>query len=330
MINQTVLLSFIIPIYNVEKYLEECFNSISSQVDFSCEIILVDDGATDSSGAIADRLKLDCKTTTVKVVHKKNGGLASARNAGLDVAEGKYVAFVDSDDRLANSLSEVVACVKEREFDLCFMQGEKFFLDGSRQDMGDEIFAENIDGKSREEIFKFLSTRVKFAGSSCTKIFSKKFLDENNLRFPDDKRLSEDLGFVRDAILKSQKYMALDCPYYEYRQGRADSITHDKAIKRFDGVLRFVEESVTLLADNKKPKDYFSKCFLNFVSYEYTILMYLSAQLNKKDFESLKNKLKGYKWTLKYGKGKKTKIIRLLTYIMPIKWVCKIIKFVKK
>jgi hypothetical protein len=95
-------------------------------------------------------------------------------------------------------------------------------------------------------------------------------------------------------------------------------------------VLKFVEESVALLADNKKPKDYFSKCFLNFVSYEYTILMYLSAQLNKKDFESLKNKLKGYKWTLKYGKGKKTKIIRLLTYIMPIKWVCKIIKFVKK
>ncbi len=85
-------ISFILPVYNVENYLKESFYSIYSQTDERCEIILIDDGSTDSSSAIVDELgRLD----NVKIMHKKNGGLSSARNAGLSIADGKYVAFVD-------------------------------------------------------------------------------------------------------------------------------------------------------------------------------------------------------------------------------------------
>ena len=90
---EEVLLSIIVPVYNVEKYLKECVDSLLHQTLSQYEVILVDDGSTDSSGKICDRYA--SKDTRIKVVHKKNGGLSSARNAGLDVAKGRYIGFVE-------------------------------------------------------------------------------------------------------------------------------------------------------------------------------------------------------------------------------------------
>ena len=325
----SILISFVLPIYNVEKYLEECFNSIAIQVDHSCEIILVDDGSTDTSGSMCDTLKAGCDRTNVNVIHKQNGGLASARNAGLNASKGKYVIFVDADDRIANELSSIIEKVKNAHFDLCFMQGIKFYPNGKVEDIGDGIKAENVNGKTKDEVFKFLSFCAKFPGSSCTKIYSKSFLDEFNLHFPDG-RMSEDLFFVRDTLLCSKKLMALDNPFYQYRQGRMDSITHEKAIKRYNALKIFVQESVEKLSKNKIPNDFIAECFFSFIAYEYSIMMYLAAQTSKEEFTKIKPSLKEFKWTLKYAKSKKVKIIYLLSKILPLKAVCKIIKMIKK
>ncbi len=89
-------ISIIVPVYNVEKYLKECIESILSQTYKNIEIILIDDGSTDNSGKICDEyLKKDSR---VKVIHKENGGLSDARNTGIEIASGKYIGFVDSDD----------------------------------------------------------------------------------------------------------------------------------------------------------------------------------------------------------------------------------------
>ena len=93
-----IMLSVIIPVYNVEKYLRKCVDSILLQDFANMEVILVDDGSPDNSGAICDEYAE--KDARVKVIHKENGGVSSARNTGLDVAQGKYIAFVDSDDYL--------------------------------------------------------------------------------------------------------------------------------------------------------------------------------------------------------------------------------------
>ena len=95
------LISFIIPVYNTEKYLEECINSILDQINDKCEIILIDDGSTDNSGLICDSYA--AINHEIKVVHQENRGLAAARNIGLDHANGEYIAFVDSDDYLDSS-----------------------------------------------------------------------------------------------------------------------------------------------------------------------------------------------------------------------------------
>lgn len=90
------LITIIVPVYNVEKYLDKCVETITKQTYKKLEIILVDDGSTDSSGKKCDEWKnIDDR---IIVIHKKNGGLSSARNAGIDIAKGKYISFVDSDD----------------------------------------------------------------------------------------------------------------------------------------------------------------------------------------------------------------------------------------
>jgi glycosyltransferase EpsJ len=101
------VISVIIPIYNVEKYLSKCIDSVLNQSYAHCEIILVDDGSTDRSGEIADQYK-SMFPEKITVVHQENGGLGSARNTGLKRATGKYVLFLDSDDWLERSPSRIV------------------------------------------------------------------------------------------------------------------------------------------------------------------------------------------------------------------------------
>lgn len=100
------LISVIIPIYNVEKYLDKCIETVINQTYSNLEIILVDDGSTDLSGKKCDEWKK--KDKRIIVVHKENGGLSSARNAGIDIATGKYISFIDSDDFVESQIFEVL------------------------------------------------------------------------------------------------------------------------------------------------------------------------------------------------------------------------------
>ena len=90
------LISVIVPVYNVERYLEKCIESICHQTFSNMEIILVDDGATDNSGFVCDEWAL--RDSRIRVIHKENGGLSDARNAGIEIASGSWLAFIDSDD----------------------------------------------------------------------------------------------------------------------------------------------------------------------------------------------------------------------------------------
>ena len=122
-------ISIIVPIYNVERYLMECIDSIRNQTLTDIEIILVDDGSPDNSGAICDDCAL--KDDRIKVIHKKNGGLSSARNAGLKVAIGEYIGFVDSDDWVDGEMYEFLyknAVEKHAEIAACNIA--KMGLDG--------------------------------------------------------------------------------------------------------------------------------------------------------------------------------------------------------
>ena len=108
-VNKNDLISIIVPVYNMEQYMERCVNSIINQTYHNLEIILVDDGSTDHSPAMCDEYAL--RDGRIKVVHKPNGGLSDARNAGLTVASGNYIGYVDSDDWIEPQMYEKMYAV---------------------------------------------------------------------------------------------------------------------------------------------------------------------------------------------------------------------------
>ena len=118
------LISVIVPIYKVEAYLERCIGSIVNQTYQNLEIILVDDGSPDSCPDICDAWKE--KDDRIKVIHKKNGGLSDARNAGMQIMAGTYISYIDSDDWVANDMYEkMMYAIKKNDADICECQFEK-------------------------------------------------------------------------------------------------------------------------------------------------------------------------------------------------------------
>ena len=324
-----LLLSFILPVYNVEAYLQECVDSILQQITPECEIILVDDGATDSSGKICDgyAAQWDC----VKVIHKENGGLSSARNAGLPAAGGAYITFVDSDDRIApGSVAKLLDWIRSNRADLCFLQAEKFFPDGSRVDLGEQIESAALRGQDRTNAIAYLSSRPKYPGSAWAKLYRREFLVENELHFPFDRRYSEDLGFIRDCMLCAESFDAIDAPYYEYRQNRQGSITNRVTSKNFFDLFRFVTESTERLTQNKVPKDDVSRYLMRFVGYEYSVLLYLYRSIPEQDRKKALEKLKEYQWVLGFASGAKVRLVSGCCRLLGIAFTSRLLERYRK
>jgi glycosyltransferase involved in cell wall biosynthesis len=317
-------LSIIIPIYKTEIYLEECVNCILSQTSQDIEIILVDDGSPDHCPQICDEFaKSDAR---VKVIHKQNGGLSSARNAGMTVANGKYVSFIDSDDLIyPDSITEILSWICNSDADICFLKAEKFYPDGTRQDLNESIEREPLRDRSREEAMRYLISRPKYPGSAWGKLYKRKFLIENNLHFPYDRRYSEDLGFLRDCFFCAESFDALEIPFYRYRQNRQGSITSKVTAKNFNDLFLFISESVARI-DEKSSTDPVVKSFLRFVAYEYLVLLFLYTRLPSEEKKEALLKLKQFAWTLSYSTGKKEKAAGLFCRVFGVRFTAFIIK----
>lgn len=320
-----ILLSVVIPVYKVEKFLNECVSSIVQEKRELLEIILVDDGSPDNCPKMCDEWAK--KDKRIKVIHKENSGPSKARNKGVGIASGKYITFVDSDDIISDgAMTKVVDyLISCEDFDLCFMNINKFFDKGKILKNSDNITHKIIRNKTKSQVAKYLSTRDKFPGSPCSKIYLKSFLIKNNIIFPQDGRLVEDLGFVLDCIIKAERYDSLDFDYYMYRQQINETRSNKISEKLIAGMELFIRESIEKLCINKKPKDILSKYYLSFVAYEFQILMYFYYKIGKRNTEFLKVN----KWLLKFSNSKRGKIINLLANLVGLDLTSKIIVKIK-
>lgn len=318
-------LSVIIPIYKTEEFLTECVDSILDKADEDVEVVLVDDGSPDGCPEICDRYA--DRDPRVRVVHKENGGLSSARNAGLAVAKGRYVTFVDSDDQIfPDSLPEILTWIRTAGADMCFLRACKLFADGTMRDLGENIDGSQLRAKSREEAIRHLASRSKYPGSAWAKVFRRDFLIENNLHFPYDRRYSEDLGFIRDCVLRAESFDALDVPYYQYRQGRTGSITQQIKAKNFNDLLQFITESAEKLTENRKAKDPVNGLIMSFVAYEYSILLYGYTRIPKEDKKAALAAMKPYAWTLRYAVTKKGRLVFLACRLLGVRFAAFLMK----
>ena len=220
-------ISIIVPVYNVENYLENCIESILNQTFKDFELILVDDGSTDNSGKICDIYKK--KDSRIKVIHKNNGGLSSARNTGLDIACGKYVGFVDSDDSIHPKMYEVLYNLIEKYKSDISCCNYKYTYDISNQNHEELNLNEVIEMSNIESIEKLydkdLGVKLVVAWN---KLYHKRLFD--NIRYKVG-RLHEDEFMAHRILYNSKKITYVDNELYYYLQ-REGSIMSKKSYKR--------------------------------------------------------------------------------------------------
>ena len=188
------LISIIVPVYNAEKYIQRCIDSILAQTYHNFELLLIDDGATDRSGAICDDYA--SKESRIKVFHKENGGVSSARNVGLDSAMGEWIAFADSDDFVKDSwLSDYVSEIgRDLNFGLIY-QGIITLengVEGVGKPIENRVFSEN----EIVDAYIYLDRDIDIFGWTCAKIYRADILRQNKLRFDPSISFCEDLEFT--------------------------------------------------------------------------------------------------------------------------------------
>lgn len=185
--------SFIVPVYNKEKYIGECIKSIVQQGE-QCELILIDDGSTDSSGEICDEYAKEYKC--VHVYHKENAGPAAARNFGCGRARGRYCIFVDADDYISeNFIKQLDEGAADHGADIIFYTIIKILPDGTKRPMAEGLKRGKIHGKPTKEVLKAISKCSKFPASSGGKIIKTEFLRKNNIRFAEN-LVGEDIDWT--------------------------------------------------------------------------------------------------------------------------------------
>lgn len=213
-----VELSIIVPVYNVEEFLQECVESLINNDFASKEIILVDDGSTDDSGNICDEYAQ--KYDYIKVVHKENGGLSSARNCGIEHANGKYLGFVDSDDVVADDMyREMMSCAMLHNADMVVCGIYNFHGDISNKTTG--VHSQNTVVYETNEKYRLFIDHNGMGDYAVNKIYLKSLFD--TIRFPQGKSF-EDIYTSYKIYEKANKVVCLDKDFYYYRY-RVDSIS---------------------------------------------------------------------------------------------------------
>ncbi len=206
--------SVIVPVYNTEKFVRRCLDSLLEQSYHDLEVILVDDGSTDDSGEICDTYATSDRR--VRVIHQENAGQGTARNTGLDAATGDLISFVDSDDYIARSLYETVAGVFDREKAdiVCFRLHAG--MDDDYQFPGDK----DLDGSPIEVIagIDFLRGlyETEHFDSSVLKVYKRELFNE--LRFPEGRTMGEDVGTVYRLAYRAERVALLRQEFYYYYQ----------------------------------------------------------------------------------------------------------------
>lgn len=229
--------SVIIPVFNAELYLEQCIESVINQTYKEIEIILINDGSEDESGKICDKYAQEDQR--IIVIHKKNGGVSSARNAGLKSSTGNYIMFVDSDDWLdSNAVNTLVKIQNKNEYEIIMFGSYRENL----------ILGKTIEMKEEErsfdkenEIRKILPTLIKGEkiNSLWNKIYKSSLIKDNDIIFDEALNIAEDLLFNFQAFLNAESFYVLDQSFYHYMIRDEESLTKRHNPKKYE-MLMFV------------------------------------------------------------------------------------------
>ena len=241
------LISIIVPVYNAEKYLGKCIQSLLSQNYTNIELVLVDDGSTDSSGILCDNYAES--DSRIIVIHKQNGGVSSARNIGLETATGKYVTFVDSDDYVSNNyISSLYNNLIRNKTDLSFCKFAFLYNDIDYREESDLPSLIDLSQNFTLISFanRFFNSKEYIPSSACRILYKKSIITD--LKFNKDIRIGEDWMFILNAIFRSKRISSVNEPLYFYRSNE-NSATHSYYKDYLNNVINIKYELEKLFAN---------------------------------------------------------------------------------
>lgn len=317
------LISIIVPVYNVEKYLAKCINSLINQTYNNLEVLLIDDGSTDNSLIICEEFQK--KDSRIKVIHKQNGGLSSARNTGIDNSNGEYLLFIDSDDWIKPNFVEILSNVAiDNNVDLVVSGLINTFL----YDYIDNMYNSNhYEIISKEDMLKkVLYGENGIDVSACGKLYNKNVFC--NLKY-DEGQLYEDFLIIDKIINNCQSFAIVDYRGYYYYQ-RENSIMHSKYNDKRYVLINKSEEIIDLA------NEYYTNV-VPYAIYRYMInnLLLLKMTISDNDFKKeasvFRNNILKYKKELlcySFIENKYKLIIKMLSFnilIFKIFWNFKLI-----
>lgn len=243
-----ILISIIVPVYNSEKTLIKCLDSIMNQSLYNWELILINDGSKDGSREICDKYALNDRR--IRVFHKENEGVSIARNLGLDSAEGKFVTFIDSDDWVDIKYLEHLVSHMNGDIDLVISYAQFYNEHGCRK----KVYPEKIVADDNFESI-FIDNDMHWHTSPWSKLYRMDIIRKNNLRFCEGMHIGEDALFLYSYILLSKKlYISSDTDYCYYETSQ-NSLT--KRINNLSSELlsyRNIDEIINRIIELKKIK----------------------------------------------------------------------------
>ncbi|WMJ89809.1 glycosyltransferase [Anaerocolumna sp. MB42-C2] len=288
-------ISVIIPVYMVENYIDECINSVINQTYTNLEIILIDDGSKDRCGEICDEYAI--KDSRIKVIHQSNGGLSKARNAGIDIATGDYIGFVDSDDYIEEDMFEFLlqlAISNNADISICGTYNKDLHLSSTYKEYC----------YTPKEAIKTMLAEKKFNTSAWDKLYKRELFTE--IRYPEGK-IYEDLATTYKLFHKASKIIYNSKPKYYYRMNSESIMNRSFNLRNMDlldasiELIEFVKieyPSITITAYNRLVR--YCVSFLKTISdenfYDEEIIRNLVSTVRK---HILKYLLSNYKITSK-------------------------------
>lgn len=313
-----VKVSVVIPVYKVEKYLEQCVDSVLNQNYPSIEVILVDDGSPDRCPQICEEYAKNYEC--VKVIHKENGGLSSARNCGMQAATGKYIMFLDSDDwwnenikleKLIQKVEEVQDAEMTCFCALNYIQQQGLVL------RHDASFYEHEKGiLTKEQYYQKVVKQGNLQETAYTKIFSKQFLMDNKLLFQEG-LLGEDTEWMFRVLRKANRVLIMNEPLVVYRYGREGAITNTISIKNVMDILVVISQSVDYY--KYKSGDNLRKYELAHCAYLWFVALSMFAKLPGTEKKQCEATLKKYVFLSEYAVSAKARLSKRVLKIIGLR-----------
>lgn len=255
------LLSIIIPVYNVEKYLDECLNSITIQNKESIEIILINDGSTDNSLSICNRYVK--KYNNIKCITNKNHGVSYSRNLGITIATGKYIWFIDSDDKLETKALDDVLNLITSNYDLYIFSYIKFYKNTF------DSFFQQEKLLTKKEAIRDLMEENKFCGYVWNKLFKKDIIKKYNLKFDENIAMNEDMKFCFDYIRNCNKIICAKDIIYDYRCRKSSTMNKKIGQTAASSIAcyKYIIDNSSDIYVKQRAKEYYLKSYYKYRRY---------------------------------------------------------------